>query len=416
MKKNPKIILLSFFALVVLFLLVLHITYHSFSPADKGVQIREDNLVYFQDSYEECRQAFLSQAEIVTKKYNGSKLFSIKVPGKTDTALYIDLLYIPPADDSMRLLVISSGIHGIEGFTGSAVQQMFLGELLGRELLECFGVLLIHGINPYGFKYLRRFTENNVDLNRGAETDSSLFCTKNPNYTELYDLLNPVGEASMSDLRNQFFYYFALKEILMHSMIKLKKIFAQGQYEYSEGIFFGGKDFEPQIDSLREILPKYLCCFDTIIAIDLHTGHGKRGLLHLLSAPLVNPAEKARTESMFEGRTIIWGDPEGYYTNTGCFSDSFLGNLCPESIYLHMEFEWGTYDLHKTFGNLKRIQTLILENQGFHYGYSNPGQKEKITKQMLEQYYPSSIAWRSETIVTAKDMLLHVLMKNSAEQ
>src|SRR5262245_12648489 len=69
--------------------------------------------------------------------------------------------------EAQSTVIVSSGVHGVEGFFGSAVQ-------LG--LLDCWhrdgppspGVrcVFLHGLNPFGFAWLRRFDENNVDLNR----------------------------------------------------------------------------------------------------------------------------------------------------------------------------------------------------------------------------------------------------------
>ena len=108
MKKFLKILVISLIALTLVILVGLHIAYHSFSPDDKGVQVNEKNLVYFQESYDECRHAFLEQARAATEMYDQSKMFSIKVPSKVDTGLYIDILYLPPQHDSSRLLVLIS--------------------------------------------------------------------------------------------------------------------------------------------------------------------------------------------------------------------------------------------------------------------------------------------------------------------
>ena len=117
-------------------LIGLHVAYHSFSSDDKGVEAEEGNLVYFQESYEECRQSFLQEAANVISKYEQAELSYIQVPSQIDQELFIDLLYIPPIQDSAKLLVISSGIHGVEGYVGSAIQQMFIKEMLKEDLLS----------------------------------------------------------------------------------------------------------------------------------------------------------------------------------------------------------------------------------------------------------------------------------------
>ena len=57
--------------------------------------------------------------------------------------------------------------------------------------------------------------------------------------------------------------------------------------------------------------------------------------------------------------------------------------------------------------------TLLLvkinENQGNHYGYKNTKQEVRIRASHLDQYYPSSAAWRSEVMEQGRDMLQLVL-------
>ncbi|MFH0759379.1 MAG: M14 family metallopeptidase [Bacteroidota bacterium] len=409
MKKILKYILLSLLAIILLALMGVHIAYVTFSPDDRGIPVAGENLVYFQESYDQCRSAFLAGAEEAISTHDLAKLISVRVPSGEDDKLYMDLLYIPPADSSDKLLVLSSGVHGVEGYTGSAVQQMFLEEILGSGVLSEMGVLLIHGVNPYGFKYKRRVSENNVDMNRGCGVDPELFETGNPGYGALYDMLNPHAKASTASMRSRFFYITAISKMLKESMSVLRQAILQGQYEYPEGIYFGGKKFEPQIDSLTRILPGYFSDYLTILAIDLHTGYGSRRVLHLFPNPVDDPEIKQKTESVFEGHHIDWGDGDDFYTINGGFADAYLPEINPAATYLYMVFEWGTMDTEKTFGSLKALEKIIIENQGFHYGYTSAKQEQKVKQDMTEAYYSTSEAWRSEVLKSGRDMLKEAL-------
>lgn len=409
MKKILKIFLYSLLVIILSAVATLHIVFHAYSPDDKGVSVDAHNMEYFQETYEECRQSFLTEARIVTDQYDQAELFFINVPSQTDNNLFIDLLYIPPLKNTPKLLVLSSGVHGIEGFPGSAVQQMFLKELLSSEVLEETGILIIHGVNPYGFKYFRRVTENNVDLNRGSEMDASLFENTNPGYGALYNMLNPQGQVSTSSIRNQFFYLITISKMIKESMGALRQAILQGQYEYPKGIYFGGNEFEPQIDSLKKILSSYFSTYETIMEIDLHTGYGARRVLHLFPNTIDDPDIRAQTESVFKGHSIDWGDSEDFYFVSGGFADAFLKKVNPEATYLYMVFEWGTFDTQKTFGSINSLNRVINENQGIQYGYKNEKQEQKVKKNDLELYYPASEAWRSEVMNSGRDMLKLVL-------
>jgi len=414
MKKILTKLVLGLLGIIFVLLIVVHISYATFSPGDKGVPVVEENLDYFQESYNDCRAAFLEDVRVLTETYDQAESFAIQVPGKMDEDLFVDLLYVPPLDSSDKLLVLSSGVHGIEGFTGSAVQQMFLNEILGPEVLSEMGVLILHGVNPFGFKHKRRVSENNVDMNRGSGLDASLFDSKNNGYGSLYEMLNPQGKASSGSLRSRFFYMIAISKMMKESMSVLRQAILQGQYEFPEGIYFGGTDFEPQIDSLQDILPAYFSEYKTILTIDLHTGYGSRRVLHLFPNPVEDDAIKEKTEFVFEGHSIDWGDSGDFYSISGGFADAFLSNVNPDATYLYMVFEWGTFDTEKTFGSLKALQQIIIENQGYQYGYTNEAQERKIKENILEAYYPSSEAWRSEVMESGRNMIIDALGNYSA--
>ena len=103
---------------------------------------------------------------------------------------------------------MSSGIHGIEGFVGSAVQRYFMSEVLHEGVFKTMGLLLIHGVNPFGFKYERRVSENNVDMNRNFDINESLFSNKNEGYAKVYHFLNPKKKVKAGYFRNGFFFFY----------------------------------------------------------------------------------------------------------------------------------------------------------------------------------------------------------------
>jgi len=266
------------------------------------------------------------------------------------------------------------------------------------------GILLIHAFNPYGFKYFRKATENNVDLNRNCSKDHSVFNIKNPGYSKLYDLLCPSGVVNTYTLHNQFFYLVAIWKIVKESMATLRQAALQGQYEYEEGIYYGGKDFTPQTRILQSILPDIFKPYRLVFAIDLHTGYGELGKLHLFPNPEKDENVKSLTESLFDGYPIDWGDTDDFYTIDGDVSE-YIKQVNPEAATLCMPFEFGTLNSQETIGALQSIHRMILENQGFFYGYKNDKVESNVKKSYREMYYPSSEAWRSEVIRQTRDML-----------
>ena len=116
MKKILKISLYGLLILLLVVLTVIHLLYVTFSPDDKGVEVIHSNLIYFQESYDDCRDAYLKEAQKVVGQYDQAELFSVRVPSEKDDGLFIDFLHLPPLQNSGKLLVISSGVHGVEGY------------------------------------------------------------------------------------------------------------------------------------------------------------------------------------------------------------------------------------------------------------------------------------------------------------
>ena len=131
----------------------------------------------FSKTYAEARSRFIEAASA-----NGFEVTSEVLPieGPAGEELAMDFAVGGPADAASALVVIS-GTHGPEGYTGSACQLGFLESSDLRNLFSTHRVVLVHAHNPFGFAWMRRTTEGNVDLNRNyVDFNSSL--RGNPEY------------------------------------------------------------------------------------------------------------------------------------------------------------------------------------------------------------------------------------------
>ena len=283
------------------------------------------------------------------------------------------------------------------------MQLYFMENYITDEFLAKSGILLIHSVNPYGFKYGRRVTENNVDMNRNSDTETTLYETINAGYPEVYSLINPKGKLDTESFAHKFFFVRAIYEIAQKGMSVLRQAVLQGQYQYPEGLYFGGRIFEPQIVKMKPILDTICAPYKTVFTIDLHTGYGERGKMHLF--PLtVEQKTKEQMETVFEGFKIDWGDSDDFYTVTGDFVN-FVGKVNAEKIFIPMTFEFGTMNSQTTLGSLKSIHTMILENQGVQNGYTSSADSLKAKAGVREMYFPKSEAWRSQSVEEFKKVL-----------
>jgi hypothetical protein len=139
--------------------------------------------------------------------------------------------------NAARLLVLTSACHGVEGFCGSGVQVAALRDADLRQRAQEAGVALlyIHALNPYGFSHLGRATHENVDLNRNFH-DFTQPLPVNEAYRELHELLVPASWPPSEENQRAVGRYVAERGIAHY-----QAVVSRGQYEYPDGLFYGGR-------------------------------------------------------------------------------------------------------------------------------------------------------------------------------
>ncbi|WP_158670338.1 M14 family metallopeptidase [Bradyrhizobium guangdongense] len=183
--------------------------------------------------------------------------------------LAIDVARLGDAAAPSQLIVIS-GTHGLEGLSGSAAQIGWMKSASVRALPARVSVLLVHAINPYGFAWGTRTTENNVDLNRNF-VDHDAPHPVNPGYATLYPHLVP-DDWTPSALEA---YASSLDRLRAeHGDDALFDVQARGQYDFQQGNNFGGRAREWSNLTLERIVADHIGEADRVGFIDWHTGIG----------------------------------------------------------------------------------------------------------------------------------------------
>jgi hypothetical protein len=217
------------------------------------------------------------------------------------------------------------------------------------------------------------------------------------------DLINPQGSVDTRSAENIFFEHRSVGKIIIAGMPVLRQAILQGQYEFPKGVYFGGFAPEPQIKSITPFIKKFSAGYPLVMNIDLHTGYGERGTLHLFPNTIKDKNIRAMMEKVFYGYRIDWGDGKDFYTVTGDFP-GHLGKIITASAFLPMTFEYGTLDSQTTVGSIKSLHTTILENQGFNFGYKSDKDKADVENNFREMYFPSSPAWRTKVVKDSRIM------------
>ncbi len=382
---------------------------------------------YFRNSYDESHYDFLERVELLKKLYPSIEADSHMMPPDNIDGMYTDSLFVPGKKDN-KLLIITSGVHGIEGYTGSAIQNMIIDNFLLKNNLKTgkkefiqpkYPILFIHIINPYGHKYFRRVNENNVDLNRnflpGVFDFRVEVQNRNKAYAEMADFLIPKGPYRYRIGEKILFLLKTLVKVKQKGIKLFRQAILQGQYQFKEGIFFGGHLYQPQFLLIDQLLEKYAIDRDEVVAIDIHTGYGERGKLHLIGLDRYpEPGILEYLQKLYPHQTIeqASADDGDFYKIEGALFEHIFSKLRKKDVKVYpIAWEFGTNNNTKTLKSLESLRIIIGENQSYHYNTNNARSYRKITKDFRELFYPSDRKWRTKVMQTALDTF-EQLLKN----
>src|ERR1044072_236549 len=144
------------------------------------------NVHSFAASYSEARDKFLAAARLAgatTYRYDNPR------KGPEGEALSTDVARLGP-DDASRVVVTISRTHGVEGYCGLGFQVDWLASVGAAGLPKDTAAVFVHAINPYGFAWTRRVTEEGNDLNRNYVDHGKLYPLKEGDL-EIADALVP---------------------------------------------------------------------------------------------------------------------------------------------------------------------------------------------------------------------------------
>jgi len=223
----------------------------------------------FSQSYAEARAKFRTTAAAA-----GASLTTYENPhkGPTGETLATDVARFGP-DDAAGVLLINSATHGVEGFCGSGAQIALMAEAWQRRLPAGVALVLSHAINPHGFAWLRRVTEENVDLNRNF-VDHDKPHPANPGYAEIHDWLLPAEwEGPVRDAADAALARFAAER----GELAARTAQSSGQHTHADGMFYGGIAPTWANRTFRAIVEAQLRHARRFCFFDLHTGLGPEG-------------------------------------------------------------------------------------------------------------------------------------------
>lgn len=359
---------------------------------------------YFKKSYEESRQQYLNSIETL-KKLNTFEIKQQSFADPEDKTLTTDVALIhiknagQPEDKNQKLIMVMSGLHGIEGYVGSALQSKFIDDLPQLKNTHT-DYLFVHALNPYGFKNNRRVNRNNIDLNRNFMLQENDFKIQNPAYAEINSFLNPEVPVKLNSFNKFGFILSSVKLILQYSLETLREAVLKGQYQFPNGLYFGGQQYQYQKSMVDQIVSEYLYKYNQVFTLDLHTGYGQKNKLHILAASMKQPTAE-QLNKIFTFDRIDYGDKKKFYHTTGDLITYLEAKSTPTTHIIGGTFEFGTLDSQKTLGSIESLRRTVLENQNHHQA-ADSETTDAVNSLFQDMFYPQDETFKQQCFEQAQ--------------
>jgi hypothetical protein len=337
---------------------------------------------YFSATYSDARAQFLSaclERGLTVKSYTNPQR------GPNGERLVCDVTRLGP-EDAEHVVIVTSAAHGAEGFCGSGIQVGLLRSPEAPSLPEGVALVLVHALNPYGFAWIRRVNEDNVDLNRNFVDHEGGNYPENDMFDELVGGILPT---SLDEETVQACRVVIAAAEEKYGEVPVRKASAKGQYRFPESMAFGGTHATWSNVTLHEICIEQCVDARTAALIDLHSGLGPYGY-----GELMTPSKPG--EDIYD-RFHGWYGEQVHSTTAGT-SDyagskgSILAGFRPpvgnSTIFSSLGVEFGTIDR-------PLVRDAVRDDHWLHvHGVLDSDVGRAIKARLRDAFYPDKDDWK----------------------
>lgn len=347
---------------------------------------------HFSATYSDARRKFRDD---VAKAGGQAVAYPSSAQGPGGGGLSTDVAWFgSPRASKVGILV--SATHGAEGYCGSAAQLDWIAQNGPARLGPDQAILLIHALNPYGFAWDRRVTQEGCDLNRNF-VDFSRPLPHNDAYDLLADCFvtrepeGPVVDAAEAKIK-------AFRE--EHGELAFRKARSSGQYRHTTGVFFGG--FSPTFarQTLERIVAEHsIASRERVIIVDYHTGLGPYGYGELQCEAVSGLSGYERAREIF-GLSVTSPDlgTSSAVALNGTQDEYWQGLLGDRHVYVCLEY--GTYSPEsgraamRTDHWLHAYRRLEIETD----------LGRQVRRRVREHFYPDRLDWKEMVLFRSRQV------------
>lgn len=341
----------------------------------------------FAPDYQTARAKFLAASKAAGAAVQSH---ASPAPGPDGETLYSDVAWHGPPD-AEAVLVTLSGTHGVEGFCGSGVQIGWLDQGLDSERPAEIALMQIHAINPHGFAWLRRVTEDNVDLNRNF-VDHEAPYPVNEGYEKLAEAICPPewNDAVIAETAQIMLAYAE-----SHGAWALREAVSAGQYNHPDGIFFGGNRPTWSHGKLLEIFRAKLAQARRVAVIDYHTGLGPRGHGERICVHAPDSQSLGQAEAWYDGDITSPALGTASSVEITGFNVQGMETAVPHASITAIALEYGTQPTEE-------VQLALRADNWLHlHGDPKSAKGRAIKQQIRDAFYQDADDWKEQVFERA---------------
>jgi hypothetical protein len=175
-----------------------------------------------------------------------------------------------------------------------------------------------------------------------------------------------------------------------HGAFALQEAISRGQYQFSDGLYYGGAKESWSAKMLKDVIREDLSQVERLIVVDFHTGLGAYGTGEMITEDLPGSPAYRRARAMWGDRLASSEAGESVSAPLTGTIDKAFPRWLPRTELTFAALEVGTRPTREVFNALRKDNWLHRFAEGGHKHKDG----EAIRRELRDAFYPDEADWK----------------------